>query len=92
MIKHLKNKGVNRESFLKMTADDLNNHQKNITKINLSFDGEYILLRCPDCNYSMNLTPIIIRDRVMDIGTQCPNCKKQRFLVKLRFDREFNSN
>lgn len=89
MEKQIKNKGVDRNSFLPVNTD-VETYHKNIGKIELKFDGEYINLECPDCKTLMKLTPIQIRGWVMDIGVQCPKCKKQRFLVKLRFDRDFD--
>ena len=89
-MNYIKKKCVDRDQFIPGRID-FETYHKNMSKINLNFENGYLFLKCPGCKKSfMDLIPIKPRKSVMDIGVQCPKCKKQTYLMKLKFDSDFN--
>ena len=85
LSEQIKFKGVDRNKFL--PSGEVEKYHKNIQKIGLKFHGEYLRLECPKCESFMNLSLAEIRKGIMEIGIKCPNCKNQKFLIKIQFDR-----
>ncbi len=91
MREQIKFKGVDRQKFIPWNTEPEKNYE-NIQKISLKFYDNYLKLECPECKCNMDLIPAEIRKSIMEIGVVCPNCKNQKFLIKIQFDRHFNSS